>query len=64
MKARKVHKRRCALILTVLAAQRNQGPRQAHEDLGAGDEYFYNNALRIMVSEDFRYKIQTICLML
>ena len=47
MEARKVHKRRSYRILTFLAAfqpggAHHQGPRQAHEDPGAGDEHFYN----------------------
>ena len=47
MEARKVHKRRSYRILTFLAAfqpggAHHQGPRQAHEDPGAGDEHLYN----------------------
>jgi hypothetical protein len=47
MEARKVHKRRGYHILTFLAAfqpggAHHQGPRQAHEGPGAGDEHFYN----------------------
>ncbi len=47
MKTRKVHKRRRNRLLTVLAVfqpggAHHQGPQQAHEDPGAGDENFYN----------------------
>ncbi len=46
MKTRKVLKRRIYRILTVLAVfqpggAHHQGPRQAHEDPGAGDEHFF-----------------------
>ena len=49
-------------ILTILAAfqpggAHHQGPQQAHEDPGAGDEHFYNNTVKIMVSEDLRYNL-------
>jgi hypothetical protein len=51
MKTRKVHKRRRYHILTILAAfhpggAHHQGPRQAHEHPGAGDEYFYNKCIK------------------
>ncbi len=51
MKTRKVHKRRSYRILTVLAAfqpggAHHQGPLQAHEDPGAGDENFYNKCIK------------------
>jgi hypothetical protein len=47
MKTRKVHKRHSYRILTILAAfqpggAHHQGPKQAHEDPGAGDGHFYN----------------------
>jgi hypothetical protein len=47
MKTRKLHRRCSYRILTVLAAfqpggAHHQGPQQAHEDPGAGDEHFYN----------------------
>jgi hypothetical protein len=47
MKTREVHRRRSYRILTILAAfqpggAHHQGPQQAHEDPGAGDEHFYN----------------------
>jgi hypothetical protein len=47
MKTRKVHKRCSNSILTILAVfqpggAHHQGPRQAHEDPGAGDENFCN----------------------
>jgi len=47
MKTRRVNKRRSYRILTILAALQpggahHQGPQQAHEDPGAGDEHFYN----------------------
>jgi hypothetical protein len=47
MKTREVHKRRSYRILTILAVFQPggahcQGPLQAHEDPGAGDEHFYN----------------------
>ncbi len=47
MNTRKVHKRRRYRILTILAALQpggahHQGPQQAHEDHGAGDEHLNN----------------------
>ena len=49
MKTREVHKRRSYRILTFLAAfqpggAHHQGPWQAHEDPGAGDEHFYSKS--------------------
>ncbi len=51
MKTRKVHKGRSYRILTVLAGfqprgAHHQGPHQAHENPGAGDEHFYNKYIK------------------
>ncbi len=62
MKTRKVHKRCSDRILTILAAVQpgealHQGPRQAHEDPGAGDEHFYNKCSKIYGLKRLEVKI-------
>ncbi len=47
-----MHKRRSDSILFILVAVQpggahHQGPRQAHEDPGAGDQHFYNKCSKI-----------------
>ncbi len=59
-----MHKRRSYRILTVLAVfqpggAHHQGPRQAHVDVQEM-KLSITNAVRIMVSEDLRYKLMSI----
>ncbi len=64
MKIRKVNKRRSDCILTILVAVQpggahHQGPRQAHEDPGAGDEHFYIKCSKIYGLG--RLEVQILC---
>jgi hypothetical protein len=66
MKTRKVHKRRSDPILTILVAVQpggahHQGPGQAHEDPGEGDEHFCNKCSKIYGLG--RLEVQILCYM-